>query len=143
MNQMNDGLLYRVKRASRQIAEQHAHLSEILRGFEPLLERGDGGAVRELFQRYRGALDAHFSLEEAVFFPALHGLHPERSADLEALSAEHQEFLGKLARLSEGLEADLEGFRRGLRAISSEFATHESREEKVVRQAAGEGRTPD
>jgi hypothetical protein len=138
MNHMKDGLLYRVKRAARQIGEQHANLDEILRGFEPLLTRGDSAAVRELFQRYRGALDAHFSLEEGVFFPALHGLHPERSRELEELGAEHRGFLAKLEGLAGELDRDLVGFGRGLKAIAGEFAAHESREERVVRQLAAE-----
>lgn len=136
MNHMSHGLLYRVKRAAKQIGEQHANIGEIFRGFEPAIERGDSEAARDLFRRYCGAIDAHFALEDGVFFPALHGLHPERVIDLETLSEEHVGFLGQLEHLRSLLDTDLAGFGHGLRSLASELGIHESREERLVRELA-------
>ena len=134
LNSMDQGLLYRVKRAARHIGEQHAHIGEIFRTLESAIARGDAAAARQGFERYSGAIDAHFSLEDRVFFPALHGLHPEHAKALEDLTEEHRGFLAELDRLGRELDAGLERFGAGLAAIALELSVHESREERLVRE---------
>jgi hypothetical protein len=135
---MTHGLVYRVKRAARQIGEQHAQLDQILRELSGAVEQGRGDDARELLFRYRAAIEAHFSLEEEVFFPALHGLHPEHVGDLEGLGAEHAGFRQQIERLGPLLAADLAGFAASLRSLVGQLSVHESREERLVRALSSE-----
>jgi nucleotide-binding universal stress UspA family protein len=130
---MDTGLRYRVKRAARQIASQHRHIRST---FEAVREAAARGAARELRTALVGlqsAVRAHFSLEDDVLFPALHGLRPEYAGALEKLSREHARFVAELRRMAEGLEiSDLARFASALEALASSLAAHEGREEKLV-----------
>ena len=106
MDRMATGLRFRLRRAARKIAAQHQHIHAILADFDVALAEGSPDRVAELYGRYRSALEAHFALEEEVFFPALHGLQPEHERELDALSRDHEGFLAELAGLGERLADD-------------------------------------
>ena len=135
MESLDSGLRFRLRRAARQIAQQHQSIREILASLERSLGEGERGrdAVRALFVRYREAVEAHFALEEDVLFPALHGLHPSRSPELEALEAEHGDFAGRLGDLAERLaSAALAEFGGGFERFAREMVAHETREERLA-----------
>jgi hypothetical protein len=131
---MATGLRYRLRRAAREMADQHQHIHEILADFDVVLADGSRDRVAELYGRYRSALEAHFALEEEVFFPALHGLQPEHGSELGALSREHEGFLAELAGLRARLADDhLGAFGRALRDLVRALELHERREEVIAR----------
>ncbi len=131
---MSRGLRFRLKRAARQTAEQHAHIHEILRDFEEAVAERDRERLVEVFGLYRSALAAHFRLEEEVFFPALHGLHPEHAEELEDLASQHIDMAADLDELGARVEtAPIEAFAGRLRALVAEMARHEQREERLVK----------
>jgi hypothetical protein len=136
----DSGLRYRVRRALRQIGDQHRRLGEIRDALHGALAAGDRPELREHFVRYRHAIGAHFELEDGVFFPALHGLHPEAGERLEALGVEHAGLLARLQRLAPLVDAAvLDGFAAGFQAFGEQMADHEGREEALVsRLAEGE-----
>jgi len=79
-------------------------------------------------------MEAHFALEDGVFFPALHGLHPEQRDELEELSRQHQNFGLEMERLRQRLEeGSLERFGTAFHELVKGLGLHEQREEKVVR----------
>lgn len=133
MNPAEPGLRMRLRRVLRQIEAQHRHLRPI---FEALVEaRGSGspGAVRTAFDHYREAIDAHFELEEQFFFPALHGLVRDARDDLEALTSDHERFLGELTSMADALQSGAgERFEEILAAFTERLRDHEVREEKIV-----------
>jgi iron-sulfur cluster repair protein YtfE (RIC family) len=132
MSGMDTGLRYRVRRAARQIAEQHDNLQDIARALDGAIGERALPRMKELMTRYSGALDAHFSLEERVFFPALHGLHPERGEELERLSQAHRSFEAVIDRLRRSLDsADLDGFGSGFRRMIADMDRHEQHEERL------------
>jgi len=135
---MNHGLQYRLRRAARQMGEQHAQLAEILAALGPAIEARREADARALFERYRDALTAHFSLEEDVFFPALHGLHPEHASELELLGHEHAGLKAQIERLRGLLERDFPAFGTGVSALVQALASHESREERLARTLSDE-----
>jgi iron-sulfur cluster repair protein YtfE (RIC family) len=144
MDPMATGLRYRLRRASRQIAEQHKHMRELGVELEQALKEQLPDKLKDVLQRFRGAMDAHFALEDGVFFPALHGLHPEQRNELEELSRQHQNFGVELERLRQSLEEDsLERFAAGFYELVKGLAMHEQREEKMVRSLADTFATPE
>lgn len=139
MDQMTSGLRFRLRRAARKIAAQHQHMHEILEDFERALADRSLERLRELYGRYRDALEAHFALEDEVFFPAIHGLQPEQEAELDALSRDHEGFLTDLAGLAERLAVDrLDVFEEAFRQLVRELDRHEQREEVVARSLPDE-----
>jgi len=137
MDPMVKGLRFRMRRVARKMAAQHHHIHEILRDFDRALTGGDRQRVGEVFEGYRSALEAHFALEEEVFFPGLHGLHPEHSDELNALSDDHATFAEELDRLAEILLHDgLESFGRAFRDLVADLGQHEQQEERIVRRLA-------
>jgi len=146
MEPLDAGLRFRLRRTARQIAQQHQSIREIVASLERSLRDGHGGsdAVRGVYARYREAVAAHFLLEQDVLFPALHGLHPDRRRELEALEAEHGDFTARLGALGELLaSAPLPEFGAGFERLAREMAGHESREERLAQALAdrieGEG----
>ena len=85
MESDGSGLRYRLRRALRQIGEQHQQLRELHSRLRRAVASGDRRDARDGFRRYREAVGAHFALEDGVFFPALHGLHPEHAEELDPL----------------------------------------------------------
>ena len=135
----DSGLRYRMRRALRQIGEQHHQLREIRSRLGGALTARDGRGLRDAFARYRHAIDAHFELEDAVFFPALHGLHPEAQERLEALGSEHVRLLATLRDLAQLVESEaLDAFGKAFEAFGGAMAEHEKREEQLVSRLAGE-----
>lgn len=142
MNQDEPGLQLRVRRLLRQMVAQHRHLKPIYQALGHALAQGADEA-RSAFEGYREAIDAHFSLEDDFFFPALHGLRPERASDLEALVREHRGFLADVGRIGEAVRAgDLERAGKALEAFSAALAAHESREEELVSAFRERGQAP-
>jgi hypothetical protein len=136
----DSGLRYRMRRALRQIGDQHRQLQEIRGRLRAALAAGDGRELRDAFVRYRHAVGAHFELEDGVFFPALHGLHPEAQERLEALGREHVGLLAALQELAPLVEAGaLDGFGAAFDAFGAQMVEHEKREEDLVSRLADEG----
>lgn len=128
------GLRRRMQRAARSISEQHRQLDALYGDLLEALERVDGHRARLVFLRLGDALNAHFSLEESFFFPAVHGLHPAAGAELGALSLEHERFDADLARISDHLRGDrMAAAASDLDRLATALAAHEKREEALVR----------
>ena len=127
------GLRYRMRRALRHIGEQHRQLREIQGRLDAAVSADDRENLRDAFLRYRHAIGAHFELEDGVFFPALHGLHPDERDPLEALSGEHVGLLAELQRLAPLVDAPaLDGFGAALSEFRRGLGEHERREESLV-----------
>jgi hypothetical protein len=136
----DSGLRYRMRRALRHIGDQHRQLHEILDRLEAAVASGDRQELRDAFVRYRHAIGAHFELEDSVFFPALHGLHPDEQEPLEALSGEHVGLLAELQRLGPLVEAPaLDGFGAAFSGFRAGLAEHERREERLVARLTRDG----
>ena len=136
------GLRLRMSGERRRISSQHRQLDALYALVLEALESGSALATRGAFQRFRDAFEAHTSLEDGFYFPALRGLRPELARPLEALSAEHARFREVL----EGLEgrlaaADLAGLGDALERVAAAIADHEAREETLL--AALTGTTPE
>ncbi len=127
------GLQLRVKRLVQQTLDQHRHLSALRREIEVALGRGALSDARSALDRFEVALAAHFDLEQGFFFPALHGLSPSRSADLEALEREHASLLADLRRLGERLDqVPAAASQEALAHWCAVLVDHEKREEGLV-----------
>ena len=90
-----------------------------------------------MFTRFCDALDAHVSLEDRVFFPALRGLDPRISSELVRLVEDHDGFRLSLAELSDLLaEGSVEEFSNAFDRFGVSFSEHEEREERLMAKLA-------
>jgi iron-sulfur cluster repair protein YtfE (RIC family) len=127
------GLRHRVRRLAQQTAEQHRHLDALRREVSAGFERGALTEARQALERFAAALAAHFELEQTVIFPALHGLSPSRTQELEALEREHADYLSELRRVLAGIEsAPAEASGRAFQRFIDGLGGHERREERLV-----------
>jgi hypothetical protein len=142
MNEFETGLRHRLRRTLRQTAHQHEHLRVLHRRLDDALDRGAVDAVRAAAERLHAALAAHFDLEDAVIFPAVHGLEHTRASELNALARDHRHYLVEFERLCAQLDAAaLSAFGDAYRAFRAQIGEHEQREEallKAVERAAEE-----
>lgn len=133
MDPMAAGLRFRVQRAARKIPQQHRHIDEVFVHLQAALVRGVLPEVKELFLQYHGAIEAHFAIEDDVFFPALHGLHPEQGAELQKLCDEHQSFSQDLEELADRLNSGiLDAFGSGLHSFVARLALQEAKEARLL-----------
>lgn len=128
------GLRMRIDRESRRISAQHRQLDSLHALVARALERSDVATALQCFVRFKDALDAHMSLEDDLYFPALHGLEPDLEAELLSLAREHRRFRDDLGELEQHFATgDAGSCQRRLDRFVDGFAAHELREEELAR----------
>ena len=126
-------LAMRMGSEARRISAQHKQLDLFYGMLEEALQRGSLRGARVAFVRFHDALEAHISLEDQVFFPALRGLRPEFEADLSGLVDEHAAIRLDLDHLHDLLaEGELEDCLECLGRFATTIAEHEEREETLM-----------
>ena len=128
-------------REARRISSQHRQLDELYAMVEDALRLGEPEAARLAFQRFADALEAHFSLEDGLYFPALHGLRPALAGPLAELAREHVRLREDASAVREHLDRDdLVGAAQALDRLIPALAKHEGVEEQLL---AGIAREPE
>jgi iron-sulfur cluster repair protein YtfE (RIC family) len=128
-----DGLAMRLRREALRVASQHHQLDQFHEVFEAALARGDAPAAEQSFARFADALEAHFSLEEQIYFPALHGRDSTAAGELAELVREHEALRGAVTEIASALRArDLEACDASLGAWLPRLVLHERREERLM-----------
>ena len=127
------GLAARVRREALRIAAQHHQLDEFHAVFEDALARGDVSRARVSFANFGGALEAHFSLEEEFYFPALHGYRRDLAGELARFSHEHAALRTGMAQLTQQLaRGQLAACKLELEAWVAQLLAHERLEEALL-----------
>jgi hemerythrin superfamily protein len=129
----NDGLRMQMRGEERRIESQHEHLDSLCQELYWRIDKdGPTYAIGE-FLLFITALDAHMTMEEDVFFPALYGLRADLGSDFEALIKEHGEFRVAAAEIKEKLRAnDRDGARVALDLLARRISEHERIEEDLL-----------
>lgn len=130
MDATQQGLKLRLRRISRQIDSQHRHLRE----FRLELTRvasGHPDDALEAARRYQRSLDAHFELEEGLFFPALHGYAPEHEPTLRELEREHVELTREIQQLCAAISDQAPGVVEALERFLARLQAHERGESEL------------
>jgi iron-sulfur cluster repair protein YtfE (RIC family) len=129
----------RLAHEARRIARQHALFEELRSTTRAALEHGGGDQRRKALHTLATSLEAHFTLEEHVQFPALHGLDPRSEAELTDLVAQHHRFREDLAALAQQGGSDAGAERSAALAAFERLADalrqHEDREEALLERA--------
>ena len=127
------GVAYRLRRGVRHISNQHRQLDVMVDSVFDALEAHMPRAAAVAFQRFRDALEAHFSLEESLYFPALGGVVPELRDKLGSFVADHMELRGHLDGVDAALDAGaLDRAAQVLEELTRALADHEAQEERTL-----------
>jgi iron-sulfur cluster repair protein YtfE (RIC family) len=133
-NAENDtGLKLRMRGEERRISSQHRQLGELFeRVMASVRVAGTRKAISD-FLLFSTALEAHMSVEEDIYFPALHGLRNDVGGELGDLVEEHETLRRDLAALRANLMTDKreEGI-RALEALADFVDRHEQTEEELI-----------
>ncbi len=126
------GLRLRLAHASRRLPVQHDFLDALLATTGRALERMPPEEAQEAMRGFRGALEAHFQLEEEVHFPALHGLDSGLEAELGGLVSEHHALRDRLLALEGRLGREPgPAVAPAFAELAQALRQHESREERL------------
>ncbi|HEY8122306.1 MAG TPA: hemerythrin domain-containing protein [Myxococcota bacterium] len=132
------GLDLRLRREALRVASQHHQLDQFHEVFESALARGDVHSAQQSFARFADALEAHFQLEEQVYFPALHGRDVAAASELGELVREHDAVRGAVEEIHTTLKKrDLVGCDALLSAWLPRLVLHERREEALMAREVG------
>jgi hypothetical protein len=130
------GLGLRLQSVLRRIESQHEQLRTFADVVDSSVASGSLRSARLGFMSFSDALDAHITMEDQTVFPAVRGLTPEAAPDLTQLIADHARFRHRLDALHDLLaRGSAEEFDSDFSAFRDEFATHEAREEGILRRA--------
>ena len=128
------GLRMRLAHEARKIAAQHEILDGLERDTLRALESADAAVMRDVLDDFASALDGHFTLEEDVHFPALHGLDESCTAELDALVRDHRVIRGGIAQVVTGAGrpvAARDPLVAAFREVMTTLRDHEKREEAL------------
>jgi hypothetical protein len=135
------GLRLRLGTEHRRISSQHRQLDTLYASVAAALERHSLPDARAAFLRFRDAWDAHTSLEDGFYFPALHGLLPALVTRLAVFCEDHARFRGVLDEVERAFgREDLGWAATALESLVSDIAEHERREEELVSELGPRGR---
>jgi len=127
------GARMRLRSQERRIEGQHERLDLLCREVYATLGKDGPAAAINDFLLYKSAVEAHMTLEEEMFFPALHGLRGDLSGVLTQLVREHDEVRVELDEIKQGLKRqDGVAARLGLESLARLFEQHEKVEEDLL-----------
>ena len=130
---MDPGLTLRFPSVARRIVSQHEQLDTFSTLVRSSIESGSLRSARTAFTSFCDALDAHITMEDQTFFPAIHGLNPALAPHLTQLIDDHASFRLRMDELHEQLaRGSGEEFSRAFDQFCADFSRHEAREEKIV-----------
>ncbi len=137
VRRLEPGLKLRMKREGRRIADQHRQLLKLRNRVTAEIARPSVPGARAAFSEFAEALEAHFGVEERIYFPAVRGLDKELRAAVDALVVEHRELRLRVTDLTAGFESG-NGFvcLIKLESLIDQLKHHERREEDLIALAS-------
>jgi hypothetical protein len=113
--------------------EEHSELDQLVSVLAGALERSSVPAASAALEDLCGAMDAHFDVEEAVYFPLLERLSPTHGASAKAAREVHARVRGDLEKIRSQLSDDeLDRARNSLSELMVLFDDHEQAESRLI-----------
>jgi iron-sulfur cluster repair protein YtfE (RIC family) len=130
------GLRLRMKREVTRIKAQHRRLEDLRHEVTSEISRRSVETAGVAFGRFAEALEAHFIVEEQIFFPAVHGLDGNNGEAIEALLEDHARIRRRVTELR-GHFSSGNGFGCAVQldALVGDLRVHEQEEERVMASA--------
>ncbi len=113
--------------------QEHSELDRLVRAVEARMGRGSLARTSQALEELEAVLDAHFTVEERVYFPLIEKLSPERHTSIQAAREGHLGISELLDELRDLVECgELAAARRALANLLDQFRDHEIHEAKLI-----------
>ncbi len=133
------GLTLQISRRARRVIAGHEQLLTFCELVRDWVEQGSLQNARLSFMRLCDALEAHFTVEDQHFFPAMRGLKPVLAPELVYLIREHSDLRIAMDELRDLLaRGSAEAFASDFKEFCDALADHEVREERIIEGAIPE-----
>jgi len=127
------GIRLRMRGEERRITSQHERLDVLCREVYAQIDKHGAASAAGDYLLFMTALDAHMTVEEDIYFPALHGLRPDAGSELAELVGEHAELRRQAEAIRDQLKAgDRDGARLDLDRLARHISKHELAEEDLI-----------
>ena len=116
---------------------EHSELAELVQAVEKTLARGSLERTSRALEDLEGVLDAHFTVEERVYFPVVERLSPRHQSVIRTAREEHvriSELLDELRDLVN--RGEIAAAHRSLSYLLDHFRAHEEQEVKLIEDLA-------
>jgi hemerythrin-like domain-containing protein len=132
----------KLRKASRRIASQHHRLESFYSIVSNALARGEEQEADAGLTSFIDALDAHFTLEESEWFPALAKTRSTLRQEVSELAEEHEKFRHDLEQVRKRLRMrEFEASIAYFDYLLNELARHDDREERMLASIASADRS--
>ena len=113
--------------------QHHKHCDELFADAESACGRGDWEAGAKLFALLHDQLEAHFSSEEELLFPAFEAATGMTTGPTEVMRGEHRQMRDLLGQMSSGLaERDGDAFSGAAETLLILMQQHNMKEENIL-----------
>lgn len=113
--------------------QEHSELGELVEAAADALGGGSIGSAAQALDDLHEALEAHFGLEEALYFPLVERHSPEMAPSVQAARLGHDRIRARLENLRALVDdGDLRGARAALGDLLERFRSHEAEETKLI-----------
>jgi iron-sulfur cluster repair protein YtfE (RIC family) len=114
------------------MGSEHTRLDGMFKEFQALKNQ-DLKRAKDVFSRFKSALEKHADLEESILFPILElrqGMHS--SGPTSVMRAEHREIKDYLQRIQTSVAADDINTDELERVLAEVLTSHDNKEEHIV-----------
>ncbi len=113
--------------------QEHSELDGLVLAVEATMREGSLARTGQALEELESALDAHFTVEERVYFPLIEKLSPEHHASIRTAREGHLRIGELLSELHDLVErGELAAARRTLAQLLDGFRDHETHEVKLI-----------
>ena len=113
--------------------QHHKHCDEVFAGAEEACANGDWTAGEQAFAELNEQLEAHFTSEEDVLFPAFESATGMTSGPTEVMRGEHRQMRDLLAQMKEALASrDSDTFGGAAETLLILMQQHNMKEETIL-----------
>jgi iron-sulfur cluster repair protein YtfE (RIC family) len=113
--------------------EEHSELDRLVEAVEETMGGADAAEAARALEQLDEALDAHFTVEEQVYFPLVEEFSPLHSSVVRAASLGHTKIRERMHALRALVEnGEIGPARRALFVLLDRFRTHETEERKLI-----------
>lgn len=115
------------------LPDHHRHCDDLFVAAEEAVQRGDWTAAASAFERLRDQMNAHFSAEEELLFPAFEAATGNSSGPTRVMRLEHEQMRPLLAQLEAACAAhDGEGYAGAAETLLILMQQHNMKEENIL-----------
>ena len=114
------------------LPDHHRHCDDLFVAAEEAVQRADWAAAASAFERFQGQMEAHFSAEEQLLFPAFEAL-AGGSGPTRVMRMEHEQMRPLLAQLEAACAAhDGDGYAGAAETLLILMQQHNMKEENIL-----------